>query len=88
MRTVNAQEYGRYAKRIQDMSDKLHAGPQDLRRGDPVTVSWRGELRHGVVTGDTHGDTLPTGARFVPVFFDDDETEHNVDTRVVMLGLH
>jgi hypothetical protein len=57
-----------------------------LRKGDPVTVAWKGTARYGVVTGDTYGDTLPTGARFVPVFFDDDATTHNVDTRIVTLG--
>lgn len=60
----------------------------DLRRGDPVTVSWRGTVRYGVVTGDVYRDSLPTGASFVPVFFDDDGTDHNVDTRVVVLGCH
>jgi hypothetical protein len=58
------------------------------RRGDPVTIQWCGRTRYGVVTGDTRSDSLPTGAMFVPVFFDDDATEHNVDTRVVTLGIH
>lgn len=60
----------------------------EIRKGDPVTVSWKGATRYGVAMGDVYGDSLPTGARFVPVFFDDDESEHNVDTRVVMLGYH
>ena len=59
-----------------------------LRKGDPVTVAWKGTTRYGVVVGDTYGDTLPTGASFVPVFFDDDATECNVDTRVIVLGYH
>lgn len=59
-----------------------------FNRGDAVTVSWKGGTRYGVVTGTERADSLPTGARFVPVFFDDDESEHNVDTRVVMLGYH
>lgn len=59
-----------------------------FRRGDVVTVNWRGSARFGVVTGDVASDALPTGARFVPVFFDDDASEHNVDTRVVTLGYH
>ena len=66
----------------------MNTGPLDLRRGDPVSVSWRGTMRYGVVTGDTYGDSLPTGVHYVPVFFDDDESEHNVDTRVVYLGHH
>lgn len=59
-----------------------------LTRGDVVTVSWKGTTRYGVVTGPAYRDSLPTGASFVPVFFDDDESEHNVDTRVVTLGYH
>lgn len=57
-------------------------------KGDPVTVSWKGTLRYGVVTGEAYADKLPTGARFVPVFFDDDATEQNVDSRLVMIGYH
>lgn len=59
-----------------------------FKTGDPVTVSWRGTLRYGVVTGDTRADALPTGASFIPVFFDDDASTHNVDTRIVTLGYH
>ena len=59
-----------------------------LCKGDPVTVSWKGATRYGVVTGDVRSDALPTGARFVPVHFDDDGSTHNVDTRVVTLGYH
>ena len=57
-------------------------------RGDVVTVRWRGTLRYGVVVDDTRADRLPTGATFVPVFFDDDASTHNVDTRVVFHGYH
>lgn len=63
------------------------AAPEYVR-GDPVTVTWKGQPRYGVVTGEPYGDSLPTGARFVPVFFDDDESTANVDTRIVTLGYH
>lgn len=59
-----------------------------FQRGDVVTVSWKGQTRYGVVTGSEYADGLPTGARFLPVFFDDDGSEHNVDTRVITLGYH
>lgn len=48
----------------------------------------QGSPRYGVVIGEAYGDTLPTGASFVPVFMDDDGETYNVDTRVVMLGYH
>ena len=59
-----------------------------LSSGDPVTVAWCGRTRYGVVTGDPYPDPMPTGVAFVPVFFDDDATGANVDTRIVTLGYH
>ena len=59
-----------------------------LQRGDVVTVMWKGTPRYGVVTGEAHGDSLPTGASFIPVFMDDDGETYSVDTRVVALGYH
>lgn len=35
-----------------------------------------------------HAFGLPTDARFVPVFMDDDGETYNVDSRVIMLGYH
>ena len=48
-----------------------------------VSVMWKGEARAGLAVGQEYGDSLPTGARFIPVTFDDDGTTHNVDTRIV-----
>jgi hypothetical protein len=59
-----------------------------FNRGDVVTVMWKGTPRYGVVAGEAYGDSLPTGASFIPVFMDDDAETYNVDTRIVMLGYH
>ncbi len=49
-----------------------------------VSVVWRGVTRTGVVAGTEYADGLPTGARFIPVTFDDTgETVPDVDTRIV-----
>ena len=48
-----------------------------------VNVQWIDQLRTGVVVGEEYGDSLPTGARFIPVRMDDDGTTQNVDSRLV-----
>jgi hypothetical protein len=45
-------------------------------------MTWAGGTRSGVVVGDEYPDSLPTGARFVPVMWADGSRD-NVDTRVL-----
>jgi hypothetical protein len=50
--------------------------------GQRVTMTWAGGTRDGLVVGAAYADSLPTGARFVPVQWHDGTTS-NVDTRVL-----
>jgi hypothetical protein len=50
--------------------------------GARVRMTWTGGTRDGIVVGEEYADALPTGARFVPVQWDDGSRD-NVDTRVL-----
>jgi hypothetical protein len=50
--------------------------------GSPVRMTWAGGTRDGVVVGVEYPDSLPTGARFIPVEWSDGSRD-SVDTRVL-----